>query len=639
MPIGTSDGDRRGDLGARQHPARELDRHLGLERDAAAVPAHRAVRGVDRGLGAEQVVHRLDDEQVDAALEQPVGELLVRGAQVVEADLAERRELRARPHRARDPPRRAPASRNSSATSRAIVALARRELERPVRDAVLGEHDREAAERVGLDDVDADVEERAVQLLDDVGPRRAEHLVAALERRAAEVVGAQLGELEVRARSPRRRRRRPRSSAARYGRVVGTHPQRLVHATAPLRAQATGAPAGSISRCASTPAPVTTARPGCTSVDGCARTIASIELNGDGRRGAGRRSASRAPRRGAGGELDELLISVERDLWVLMAEVATAPDNRRKLVAGKSLVTDEMVTRLERAIDGLADRTELPKEFVVPGDDHGGGRPRRRPHRGAARRAAVRSAGVPTARWSPPYLNRLSDLLWAAARWQEGDAHRTTKGVEKECAMTHSVRIAGATELAEVCGRRDARRASTTRGCSSPRGCPATFSGVDDPARSSTPTWAERAGLRGVGRASRSCCARSTRRRSCSSASATRRTPTPRCGVVPARLRSARRAARTRSRSCSRCPRRSRPTRWRRAVVEGALLAVAPIASSKTGRRAASRRASSCSCPSRSSGLSDEDRAPSWPRARTAARSSPVRCAGRATSSTGPPPS
>ena len=32
-----------------------------------------------------------------------------------------------------------------------------------------------------------------------------------------------------------------------------------------------------------------------------------------------------------GGELDALLVGVERDLWVLMAEVATAPANRRKL--------------------------------------------------------------------------------------------------------------------------------------------------------------------------------------------------------------------------------------------------------------------------------------------------------------------
>lgn len=155
---------------------------------------------------------------------------------------------------------------------------------------------------------------------------------------------------------------------------------------------------------------------------------ASIELNGavdesQAAIGVARSSARR------GGELDELLISVERDLWVLMSEVATAPDNRRKLVADKTLVTESMVTRLELAIDDLAARTELPKEFVVPGDDHV-----------AAgldlARTVVRRAERCSLGWRadgsvvPRYLNRLSDLLWAAARWHEGSAHRTTKGME-----------------------------------------------------------------------------------------------------------------------------------------------------------------------------------------------------------------
>ena len=132
-----------------------------------------------------------------------------------------------------------------------------------------------------------------------------------------------------------------------------------------------------------------------------------------------------------GGELDVLLISLERDLWVLMSEVATAPDNRRKLKPGISLVTEEMVARLERSIDDLSGRTELPKEFVVPGE-----------HPVAAAldvaRTVVRRAERLTLAWAvegslvPAYLNRLSDLLWAAARWQEGDVHRTSKGIEQE---------------------------------------------------------------------------------------------------------------------------------------------------------------------------------------------------------------
>src|SRR5580698_2613944 len=54
-----------------------------------------------------------------------------------------------------------------------------------------------------------------------------------------------------------------------------------------------------------------------------------------------------------GGELDILLVEIEHDLWVLMAEVATAPANRKKLVAGKSLVTPAMVSALEGHIDAL----------------------------------------------------------------------------------------------------------------------------------------------------------------------------------------------------------------------------------------------------------------------------------------------
>ena len=73
------------------------------------------------------------------------------------------------------------------------------ELVGPVGDAVLGEHGGEAAEAGGLDDVDADVEEGGVHPGDDVGPGQAEHLVAALERRSAEVVGGEVEGLHVRA--------------------------------------------------------------------------------------------------------------------------------------------------------------------------------------------------------------------------------------------------------------------------------------------------------------------------------------------------------------------------------------------------------------------------------------------------------
>ena len=128
-----------------------------------------------------------------------------------------------------------------------------------------------------------------------------------------------------------------------------------------------------------------------------------------------------------GSELDETLTRLERELYVLMAEVATDPSHRSKLVAGKTLVTEEMVVALEEQIDGLIARVTMPTEFVVPG----------------ANRA---SAGLDLARTvvrraerllvtSPiegslvhPYLNRLSDLLWALARWAEGQDHLLARG-------------------------------------------------------------------------------------------------------------------------------------------------------------------------------------------------------------------
>ena len=68
-------------------------------------------------------------------------------------------------------------------------------------------------------------------------------------------------------------------------------------------------------------------------------------------------------------ELDELLIRLQRELFVVGAELATAPENRGKLTPGVSLVTLEMVEALEPIIDAVTDRYEPPTEFVLPGEN------------------------------------------------------------------------------------------------------------------------------------------------------------------------------------------------------------------------------------------------------------------------------
>ena len=129
-----------------------------------------------------------------------------------------------------------------------------------------------------------------------------------------------------------------------------------------------------------------------------------------------------------GDELDTLLVRLERELYVLMAEVATAPGNRGKLEAGRTLVTPEMVAALEEVIDGLGARFSMPTEFVVPGQTRTAAA--LDVARTVVRRAERLAQRLPaTGSHVGPYLNRLSDLLWTMARWQEGSslASRTGK--------------------------------------------------------------------------------------------------------------------------------------------------------------------------------------------------------------------
>ena len=122
-----------------------------------------------------------------------------------------------------------------------------------------------------------------------------------------------------------------------------------------------------------------------------------------------------------GSDLEEKIIHIERDLYVLMAELATDPSKHDKLESGKTKVNEEMINFLEQFIDDISSIFELPKEFVIPGQniisaliDVA---------RTVVRRAERRTIACDVDNsLAVPYLNRLSDLLWAMARWQEGES-------------------------------------------------------------------------------------------------------------------------------------------------------------------------------------------------------------------------
>jgi cob(I)alamin adenosyltransferase len=121
--------------------------------------------------------------------------------------------------------------------------------------------------------------------------------------------------------------------------------------------------------------------------------------------------------------LTALILLLQRELFVVGAELATQVDRRERLAEGSTRVTAEMVKSLEDEIDALEALVEQPKEFVVPGESIVGAALdlARTTVRRAERRAVALAAdgGLPDSQVIP-YLNRLADLLFVMARAADG---------------------------------------------------------------------------------------------------------------------------------------------------------------------------------------------------------------------------
>lgn len=116
------------------------------------------------------------------------------------------------------------------------------------------------------------------------------------------------------------------------------------------------------------------------------------------------------------------LIDLQRQLFVVGAELATAAGNRHKLEAGVSLVTDEMVAALEGRIDTITGESGVPTEFVVPGGNSlAAALDMARAVCRRAERRAVEALAAIEGSFVVPYLNRLADLLYMEARAAESE--------------------------------------------------------------------------------------------------------------------------------------------------------------------------------------------------------------------------
>ena len=122
--------------------------------------------------------------------------------------------------------------------------------------------------------------------------------------------------------------------------------------------------------------------------------------------------------------VEAAVVRIQRQMFVVGAQLATQEKNQDKLTPGVSRVTSEMTGEAEAEIDALVAEHPLPDEFILPGETAGSaGLDLARTIVRRAEREAValdRQDLVPDPEILR-YLNRVSDLLYALARYEEAE--------------------------------------------------------------------------------------------------------------------------------------------------------------------------------------------------------------------------
>ncbi len=114
-----------------------------------------------------------------------------------------------------------------------------------------------------------------------------------------------------------------------------------------------------------------------------------------------------------------IIYKMQQDLYLLMAELATPPENYEKM---GFRVTTEHVEALERTEEELKQEVEIPNKFVIPGDTlDGAALDLARAVIRRAERMAVKLLHEHVIENTEVvrYLNRLSDVVFILARYLE----------------------------------------------------------------------------------------------------------------------------------------------------------------------------------------------------------------------------
>ncbi len=118
----------------------------------------------------------------------------------------------------------------------------------------------------------------------------------------------------------------------------------------------------------------------------------------------------------------EIVLQLQKELSTLCAELATDGDHYDQLKAHNWIITEDMVNRLETWIDDLEAKTEMPKEFILPGGTAASGAldlARSIIRRGERQTVVLWRRKMIHNQHILSYLNRAADLVFTMARYEE----------------------------------------------------------------------------------------------------------------------------------------------------------------------------------------------------------------------------
>jgi len=129
--------------------------------------------------------------------------------------------------------------------------------------------------------------------------------------------------------------------------------------------------------------------------------------------------------------IGENLLAIQKDLVVLMGELAVIPEDLLRYAKdGYSVVTPAMTVKLDELVREIEAQGVSFKGWATPGATMNSAAldvARTVCRRAERRGCALKEAGEPLNPEIVIYLNRLSDLLWLLARWVEAQAGSSKK--------------------------------------------------------------------------------------------------------------------------------------------------------------------------------------------------------------------